>query len=145
MGIMLEKSGWRRACWKPCTILFGKLKGAGYQRSDRRGVTGSFYRHRWRHGDHHGLISLPTMLKRGYSAELATGTIAASGTLGQIIPLGGAGAAGGVLNVSVGNLLRLLLLPGVLLVLVYVAYIIIIATLRKYSSAPGIPEENTGI
>ena len=33
-----------------------------------------------------GLLSLPTMLKRGYSPEVSTGTICASGTLGQIIP-----------------------------------------------------------
>jgi tripartite ATP-independent transporter DctM subunit len=95
-----------------------------------------------------GLLSLPTMLKRGYSAEVAAGTICASGTLGQIIPpsiilvmLGDvmssayqqAQLAQGIYSpktVSVGDLFAGALLPGLLLVLLYIAYLIVIAWLR---------------
>ena len=88
-----------------------------------------------------GLISLPTMLKRGYSPELATGTIAASGTLGQIIPPSVVLVLlGSVLNVSVGKLFAAALVPGFLLVLVYVAYVLIIAN-TKPEIAPAMPEE----
>ena len=60
-----------------------------------------------------GLISLPTMLKRGYSPELATGTIASAGTLGQIIPPSVVLVLlGSVLNVSVGDLFTAALIPG---------------------------------
>ncbi|MCB0564303.1 MAG: TRAP transporter large permease subunit [Phaeodactylibacter sp.] len=142
MGIMLEKSGLAESLLETMAILFGKLKGGlaisvvivGALLAASTGIVGATVITM-------GLISLPTMLKRGYSAELATGTIAASGTLGQIIPPSVVLVLlGSVLNVSVGNLFAAALLPGVLLVLVYVAYIIIIATLRP-SSAPGIPEE----
>jgi len=86
-----------------------------------------------------GLISLPTMLKRGYQTELATGTIASSGTLGQIIPPSVVLVLlGSVLNVSVGDLFKAALLPGLLLVLVYIFYILIIARLYP-NAAPGIP------
>ncbi|NJL76263.1 MAG: TRAP transporter large permease subunit [Saprospiraceae bacterium] len=78
-----------------------------------------------------GLISLPTMLKRGYQAELATGTIAAAGTLGQIIPPSVVLVLlGSVLNVSVGDLFAFALVPGLLLVVLYLLYIFIFAWLR---------------
>ena len=88
-----------------------------------------------------GLLSLPAMLKRGYSPSLASGTIAASGTLGQIIPpsivlviLGDqlsnawqkAQLASGNFSpdtVTVGDLFAGALLPGVLLVLLYMIYL----------------------
>ncbi len=88
-----------------------------------------------------GLLSLPTMLRRGYSPEIATGTICASGTLGQIIPpsiilvmLGdvlstayqNAQLEQGIFSprtVSVGDLFAGALIPGLLLVLLYVLYI----------------------
>ncbi|MCB0614662.1 MAG: TRAP transporter large permease subunit [Phaeodactylibacter sp.] len=142
MGIMLEKSGLAESLLETMAILFGKLKGGlaisvvivGALLAASTGIVGATVITM-------GLISLPTMLKRGYSAELATGTIAASGTLGQIIPPSVVLVLlGSVLNVSVGNLFAAALLPGILLVLVYVAYIIIFATLRP-GSAPGMPEE----
>ncbi|AFU99674.1 TRAP transporter large permease [Simiduia agarivorans] len=89
-----------------------------------------------------GLMSLPTLLKRGYSPELATGTICATGTLGQIIPpsialvllgdiLGSAWQqsqlAAGIYNaeaVSVGDLFVGALIPGLLLVALYVVYLL---------------------
>ncbi len=89
-----------------------------------------------------GLMSLPTMLKRGYSPELATGTICATGTLGQIIPPSIALILlGDILSsayqqvqlekqifdaktVSVGDLFMAAILPGLLLVGLYLAYLL---------------------
>lgn len=142
MGIMLEKSGLAESLLETMAILFGKLKGGlaisvvivGALLAASTGIVGATVITM-------GLISLPTMLKRGYSAELATGTIAASGTLGQIIPPSVVLVLlGSVLNISVGNLFAAALLPGLLLVAAYVIYIIIIATLRP-GTAPAIPEE----
>ena len=88
-----------------------------------------------------GLLSLPTMLKRGYSPELATGTICATGTLGQIIPpsialvlLGDVLSSAyqkaqldmGIFSpesVSVGDLFVGALIPGLILVLCYLIYL----------------------
>ncbi len=92
-----------------------------------------------------GLLSLPTMLKRGYSPSLASGTIAASGTLGQIIPpsivlviLGDqlsnawqkAQLAAGNFSpdtITVGDLFAGALLPGLLLVFLYMLYLFVAA------------------
>lgn len=92
-----------------------------------------------------GLMSLPTMLKRGYSPKLATGTICATGTLGQIIPpsialvlLGDtlsnayqqAQLSQGIFNpqpVSVGDLFVGAIIPGLLLVAAYILYLLFIA------------------
>ncbi|MEL6830081.1 MAG: TRAP transporter large permease subunit [Pseudomonadota bacterium] len=97
------------------------------------------------------LIALPTMLKQGYDPRLASGTIAASGTLGQIIPpsivlilLADAvstanqsaamrsGQGAGV--VSVGDLFAGALLPGILLVGLYLLYLFTMTRLRPESS-----------
>ena len=100
-----------------------------------------------------GLLSLPTMLKNGYSTELATGTICASGTLGQIIPpsivlvlLGQ--QVGEIYSeahpgevVSVGTLFKAAMIPGILLVLLYIAYILFVA-LRDPSKAPAIHDQS---
>jgi tripartite ATP-independent transporter DctM subunit len=101
-----------------------------------------------------GLLSLPTMLKRGYSAEISTGTICASGTLGQIIPpsiilvmLGDvissayqrAQLAQGIYSpetVSVGDLFAGALLPGLLLVVLYIAYLLIVAIVNPAAMPP---------
>lgn len=95
-----------------------------------------------------GLLSLPSMLKRGYDPSLATGTICATGTLGQIIPPSIALVLlGDVLSsayqqaqlnmnifnpktVSVGDLFIGALLPGLLLVALYIAYVFGYALLR---------------
>ena len=89
-----------------------------------------------------GLLSLPLMLKNGYDPRLATGTIVATGTLGQIIPpsivlvlLGDvlstayqqAQLGGGILNpktVSVGDLFAGALIPGLLLVAFFAVYVL---------------------
>lgn len=142
MGIMLEKSGLAESLLETMAILFGKVRGGlaisvvivGALLAASTGIVGATVITM-------GLISLPTMLKRGYTPELATGTIAASGTLGQIIPPSVVLVLlGSMLNISVGDLFKAAILPGFLLVGVYILYIIIVASLRP-SSAPPIPDE----
>jgi len=82
------------------------------------------------------VIALPLMLNAGYDKGLASGTVAASGTLGQIIPPSIILIIlGDVMNVSVGELFMGAVLPGLLLVGLYIAYIILVSTLRP-SVAP---------
>ena len=105
-----------------------------------------------------GLISLPVMLRQGYDSRLATGTICATGTLGQIIPpsialvlLGDvlssayqqAQLTQGVLSpktVSVGDLFAGALVPGLVLVVMYLVYIGAVAFFRP-ERAPGANRE----
>ncbi len=106
-----------------------------------------------------GLMSLPTMLKHGYSPSLACGTICASGTLGQIIPpsivlvLLGDQISNAYVDaqrslgnwspdpVSVGDLFAGALLPGLLLVVLYIIYQLFIAWFRP-NQAPVVPFES---
>jgi tripartite ATP-independent transporter DctM subunit len=98
-----------------------------------------------------GLLSLPTMLKHGYDPAVATGTITASGTLGQIIPpsiilvlLGDVLSSAyqqaqlqqGIFQpktISVGDLFVGALIPGLLLVTLYILYILVIAKINPDS------------
>nr|WP_321265753.1 TRAP transporter large permease subunit [uncultured Sulfurimonas sp.] len=74
------------------------------------------------------VIALPLMLKAGYDKGLASGTVAASGTLGQIIPPSIILIIlGDVMSVSVGELFMGAVLPGLVLVGLYVAYVLIFA------------------
>jgi tripartite ATP-independent transporter DctM subunit len=132
MGIMLERSGIAKGLLETMAILFGKVRGGlaisvvivGSLLAASTGIVGATVITM-------GLISLPTMLQRGYQPELASGTIAASGTLGQIIPPSVVLVLlGSVLNVSVGDLFAAALVPGVLLVLVYIFYILLIAKIK---------------
>ncbi len=104
-----------------------------------------------------GLLSLPSMLKRGYDPKLATGLICATGTLGQIIPpsialvlLGDILSSAyqqaqlnmGIFNpkvVSVGDLFIGAIIPGMLLVSAYIAYLFVYSRLNP-SAAPSEPE-----
>ena len=142
MGMMLEKSGIAENLLETMALLFGKFRGGlaiavvvvGAMLAASTGIVGATVITM-------GLISLPTMLKRGYSTELATGTIAASGTLGQIIPPSVVLVLlGSVLNVSVGNLFMAAVVPGVVLVALYGLYIVVVS-LAKPSVAPSMPEE----
>ena len=139
---MLEKSGLAESLLETMAMLFGKIRGGlavsvvivGALLAASTGIVGATVITM-------GLISLPTMLKRGYQAELATGTIASSGTLGQIIPPSVVLVLlGSVLNVSVGNLFAAALLPGVLLVGFYIVYILLISYLKP-AYAPAMPAE----
>ena len=138
MGIMLEKSGLAESLLETMALLFGKLRGGlaisvvvvGAMLAASTGIVGATVITM-------GLISLPTMLKRGYSAELATGTIASAGTLGQIIPPSVVLVLlGSVLNVSVGDLFTAALIPGLALVGAYLLYIVGVAVMTPHR-APG--------
>jgi tripartite ATP-independent transporter DctM subunit len=104
------------------------------------------------------LIALPTMLQQGYNPRLATGTIAAAGTLGQIIPPSivlilladaisnanqSASLSGGIgpSVVSVGDLFAGALIPGLLLVLTYLGFIAVTSMLRPRSCPARVPLE----
>jgi tripartite ATP-independent transporter DctM subunit len=76
-------------------------------------------------------ISLPVMLKHGYSPKLAGGVIAASGTLGQLIPPSIVLIIlGAVMNLSVGDLFKAAIIPGLIVVGLYMTYILILAFLK---------------
>ncbi|MEL7146165.1 MAG: TRAP transporter large permease subunit [Bacteroidota bacterium] len=142
MGIMLEKSGLAESLLETMAMLFGRFRGGlaiavvivGAMLAASTGIVGATVVTM-------GLISLPTMLKRGYSKTLATGTIASAGTLGQIIPPSVVLVLlGSVLNVSVGNLFQAAVVPGFLLVVLYLAYIIAVSIISP-EKAPTMPEE----
>lgn len=141
MGIMLEKSGLAERLLESMAMLFGRVRGGlavsvvvvGALLAASTGIVGATVITM-------GLISLPTMLKRGYQPELATGTIASAGTLGQIIPPSVVLVLlGSVLNVSVGDLFAAAIIPGLGLVLIYICYILYRAW-RSPALAPAIPE-----
>jgi len=91
------------------------------------------------------VIALPLMLKHGYSPSLSSGTIAASGTLGQIIPPSIVLIIlGDVMSVSVGDLFKGAVLPGLLLVGLYILYILIYAFVKK-EVAPAMASETQPI
>ncbi len=142
MGIMLEKSGLAESMLESMAMLFGRVRGGlaisvvvvGALLAASTGIVGATVVTM-------GLISLPVMLKRGYQTELATGTIASSGTLGQIIPPSIVLVLlGDTLQIPVGDLFRAAIIPGLLLVGAYILYILIKAQLDP-TSAPAIPKE----
>ena len=142
MGLTLEKSGIAERLLETMAILFGKIRGGlaysvilvGGMLAASTGIVGATVVTM-------GLISLPTMLKRGYSPQIATGVIASSGTLGQIIPPSVVLVLlGSVLNISVGNLFTSALLPGVTLVFLYIIYITIISIIYP-KKVPAMPPE----
>jgi len=142
MGIMLEKSGIAERLLETMALLFGRFKGGlaisvvivGAMLAASTGIVGATVVTM-------GLISLPTMLKRGYGPRLSTGTIASSGTLGQIIPPSVVLVLlGSVLQVSVGDLFLAAVIPGVGLVTCYLLYIIIYSMIFP-DRAPCMPEE----
>lgn len=127
MGLMLEKSGVAERMLEAMTGLFGKMKGGmaisvitvGALLAASTGIVGATVVTM-------GLISLPTMLKWNYDPRLATGVIASSGTLGQIIPPSIVLILlGSVMNVSVGSLFKAALLPGVLLTILYIVVVLL--------------------
>ncbi len=91
------------------------------------------------------VIALPLMIKAGYDKSLSSGTIASSGTLGQIIPPSIILIIlGDVMSVSVGDLFKGALLPGLVLVALYILYIIILGLLKP-SLMPPIKSERIDI
>ncbi len=142
MGIMLEKSGLAERLLETMAMLFGRMRGGlaisviivGAMLAASTGIVGATVVTM-------GMISLPVMLKRGYRPELAAGVIASSGTLGQIIPPSIVLILlGSVLNVSVGDLFKAALWPGLLLVFLYIVYVLWWAW-RHPEQAPAMPQE----
>ncbi len=159
MGVMLERSKVAEELLTSMGRLFGTMRGGlglsvtivGALLAASTGIVGATVVTM-------GLLSLPTMLKRGYDPALACGSIAAAGTLGQIIPpsivlvlLGDVISSAyqtaqleqGIFApdaVSVGDLFAGALLPGLMLVAFYMAYQIFMAIARPASS-PAIPAD----
>ncbi|MCG8342342.1 MAG: TRAP transporter large permease subunit [Chlorobiales bacterium] len=140
MGVMLEKSGIAEKLLETMGMLFGRFRGGlavsvvivGALLAASTGIVGATVVTM-------GLMSLPAMLKRGYDPELATGTIAASGTLGQIIPPSIVLVLlGSILNVSVGDMFIGAMVPGFVLVTLYLLYIVGLGILRP-KLMPAIP------
>ncbi|HNP64085.1 MAG TPA: TRAP transporter large permease subunit [Woeseiaceae bacterium] len=143
MGVTLERARIAEELLETLSALFGSLRGGlgisvtlvGMLLAASTGIVGATVVTM-------GLLSLPTMLRRGYSPEIAAGTICASGTLGQIIPpsiilvmLGDVMTTAyqqaqldmGIFSpktVSVGDLFAGALIPGLLLVFLYMLYVL---------------------
>ena len=142
MGVMLERSGLAEALLDTMGILFGRLRGGlaisvvvvGALLGASTGIVGATVVTM-------GLLAVPTMLRRGYQKELACGTVSASGTLGQIIPPSIVLVLiGDIVGVSVGDLFIGAVLPGVLLVGLFITYILIVSYMRP-DVAPAISKE----
>ncbi len=159
MGVMLERSRVAESLLDTMALLFGSLRGGlgisvlvvGMLLAASTGIVGATVVTM-------GLLSLPTMLRRRYSPSVAAGAICASGTLGQIIPpsivlvlLGDVLSAAyqeaqlemGVWSpetISVGDLFVGALIPGLLLVGGYVAYLIGVAIVNP-AAVPAIPDD----
>jgi tripartite ATP-independent transporter DctM subunit len=153
MGVMLERSRVSEQLLQTMGLLFGTLRGGlglsvtivGMLLAASTGIVGATVVTM-------GLLSLPAMLKAGYDPKLACGTICASGTLGQIIPpsivlvilgdiLQGANTQAQLAKgnfapdpVSVVDLFAGALLPGLLLVGLYMAWQIVVAIFRPEAS-----------
>ncbi len=141
MGLVLQKTKMAEQLLESMGRLFGGVRGGlaistilvGALLAASTGVVGASVVAM-------GLISLPVMLKFGYSKELATGTICAAGTLGQIIPPSIILIIlGAVLGLPVGDLFKAAVWPGLILVGLYIAYILVVSFLRP-DSAPAIPD-----
>jgi tripartite ATP-independent transporter DctM subunit len=149
MGVMLERSRVAEDLLDTMAELFGRLRGGlgfsvtlvGMLLAASTGIVGATVVTM-------GLLSLPTMLRRGYDPRIASGVICASGTLGQIIPpsivlvlLGDVLSSAyqqaqldmGIYSpetVSVGDLFSGALIPGLILVSLYLLYLGIVAWVR---------------
>jgi len=155
MGVMLERSRIAEQLLETMGLLFGKLRGGlgisvilvGMLLAASTGIVGATVVTM-------GLLSLPSMLKAGYDPRVACGTICASGTLGQIIPpsivlvllgdiLQGANTEAQLAlgnfapdPVSVIDLFAGSFLPGMILVLLYILWILFMGWLRPSACPP---------
>lgn len=139
MGVILEKSGLAEELLITMGQLFGKLRGGmgvsivivGALLAATTGVVGATVVTM-------AVIALPVMLKHGYQPQLATGTIAASGTLGQIIPPSIILVLlGDVIGVPVGRLFMGAVVPGMVLIVLFIAYVLVLAKFKP-SCAPSL-------
>ncbi len=141
MGLMLDRSGVAEGLMKSMQQLFGRLRGGlavtvtmiGIILAASTGIIGASVVLL-------GLLSLPAMMKQGYSKTLALGTVAGSGTLGILIPPSiMLVIMADQLGLSVGDLFMGAVMPGVLLGCLYIGYIIVYG-LIKPQAAPLDPE-----
>jgi tripartite ATP-independent transporter DctM subunit len=138
MGVMLEKSrladdlldvmghiaGGVKGGMAVGIVLFGVLMGA------TTGIVGATIITL-------GLLTLPTLIRRGYDKSVACGVICASGTLGQIIPPSLILILlSDIMQLSVGTLFAAAVGPGMLLAAVYIVYLLVMGWLRPASMPP---------
>lgn len=146
MGLILEKSKMAEGLLISMGKLFGQVRGGlaisvvlvGAILAASTGIVGASVVMM-------SLIALPLMLKHNYSPSLASGSIAASGTLGQLIPPSVVLIIlGDQMHLSVGDLFKAAIVPGLLLITLYVIYILTVSYINK-DIAPAIrTEENYG-
>jgi tripartite ATP-independent transporter DctM subunit len=132
MGIVLQKTGLAERLLESAAKLFGGIPGGvavstiivGALLAASTGVVGASVVAM-------GVISLPVMLKNNYHQPTAAGVICASGTLGQIIPPSIILIIlGDVMGVPVGDLFRAAIIPGMLLVVFYTIYILVLGQFK---------------
>ncbi|MCS3505164.1 TRAP transporter large permease subunit [Achromobacter sp. JUb104] len=142
MGLVLERSGMAEDLLETIGQLFGTVRGGlaiavvfvGAMLAATTGVVSASVISM-------GLISLPIMLRYGYDRRLASGIIAASGTLSQIIPPSLVLIIlADQLGRSIGDMYRGAIVPGFLLAGTYVVFVVIMSYLKP-NSAPALPEE----
>jgi tripartite ATP-independent transporter DctM subunit len=145
MGVLLEKSGLAEQLLETMSELFGKLRGGmgvsivvvGALLAATTGVVGATVVTMT-------VIALPVMLKHGYKTDLATGSIAAAGTLGQIIPPSIILVLlGDVIGVPVGRLFMGAVTPGLILIVFFIIYILVIAKIRPHYAPPAVASNRT--
>lgn len=140
MGIILQKSQLAEKLLEAMGTMFGKVRGGiavstilvGTMLAASTGVVGASVVAM-------GVISLPVMLKYGYSKSLVAGTICAAGTLGQIIPPSVVLIVlGDIFQLPVGDLFRAAFAPGFALVGFYIVFILGYSFIKK-DVAPAMP------
>ncbi|QHJ10525.1 C4-dicarboxylate TRAP transporter large permease protein DctM [Paraglaciecola mesophila] len=138
MGIVLQKTGLAERLLESSAKLFGGISGGvavstiivGALLAASTGVVGASVVAM-------GVISLPVMLKNNYHQPTAAGVICAAGTLGQIIPPSIILIIlGDVMGVPVGDLFRAAVIPGVLLIVVYTLYILVLGKIKPEFCPP---------
>jgi tripartite ATP-independent transporter DctM subunit len=139
MGLILEKSKMAEGLLISMGKLFGRVRGGlaisvvlvGAILAASTGIVGASVVMM-------SLIALPLMLKQNYSPALASGSIAASGTLGQLIPPSIVLIIlGDQMHLSVGDLFKAAVVPGLILIVLYIIYILVVSFLDK-KAAPAI-------
>ncbi|MEX2473906.1 TRAP transporter large permease subunit [Marinobacter sp.] len=132
MGLMLEKSGVARNLLLTLQRLFGRVRGGlaisvallGVVMAASTGIIGASVVML-------GLLALPVMMRQGYKPEMAYGVVAASGTLGILIPPSiMLVLMGSILNISVGDLFKAALMPGLMLGVLYTLYLLVTAYIK---------------
>ncbi len=145
MGVFLDRSGLAEDLLDTMALMFGRIRGGmavsvvvvGTLLAASTGIMGATVVTM-------GVISLPLMLKKRYSHELATGTICAASTLGQIIPPSIALVIlGDIMGVSVGVLFMGALIPGLILAGLYIIFILVYAYFKP-KAAPGLTNAEIG-